>query len=117
MNDAIGQLDGAEAFALMIVLVLMKLCSLASHSGRRASGVIGHRVQAGEFPVVIAKKYGVQAELLGRMNTGYHPGRLQIGQRCHWICANRPAAGTGESAAVARCACLQWFLATITNAQ
>jgi len=39
-----------------------------------------HKVQAGESPVSIARKYGVKLEALMAANPGLNPKRLQIGQ-------------------------------------
>jgi LysM repeat protein len=39
-----------------------------------------HKVQAGESPISIARKYGVKLESLMAANPGLNPKRLQIGQ-------------------------------------
>jgi LysM repeat protein len=39
-----------------------------------------HKVQAGETPASIARKYGVSLEALLAANPGLNPRRMQIGQ-------------------------------------
>ncbi|MCU0782504.1 MAG: LysM peptidoglycan-binding domain-containing protein [Verrucomicrobia bacterium] len=52
-------------------------------SGGSAGGIAAprtHKVQAGETPSAIAKKYGVKLEALMAANAGLNPNRLKIGQ-------------------------------------
>jgi lipoprotein-anchoring transpeptidase ErfK/SrfK len=43
-------------------------------------GLAMHVVQKGEVPGAIAKRYGFSDGLLGRLNEGYAPNRLKVGQ-------------------------------------
>jgi len=53
-----------------------------TRSGRSGSGAAArtHKIQAGETPSAIAKKYGVKVEALMAANPGLNPKRLQVGQ-------------------------------------
>ena len=48
--------------------------------GTRANAARSHKVQAGESPSSIARKYGVKLEALMAANPGLNPRRLQVGQ-------------------------------------
>jgi tetratricopeptide (TPR) repeat protein len=50
--------------------------------GRSSSGAAArtHKIQAGETPSAIAKKYGVKLEALMKANPGLNPKRLRVGQ-------------------------------------
>jgi len=48
--------------------------------GTRANAARSHKVQAGESPSSIARKYGVKVEALMAANPGLNPRRLQVGQ-------------------------------------
>lgn len=48
--------------------------------GMQGLGCALHTVKKGEVPGAIAKRYGFSAGLLGRLNEGYAPERLKIGQ-------------------------------------
>ena len=45
-----------------------------------ASSVRSHKVQAGETPLAIAKKYGIKLEALLAANPDLKPNRMQVGQ-------------------------------------
>jgi lipoprotein-anchoring transpeptidase ErfK/SrfK len=49
--------------------------------GMDALGLQLHRVAAGETPVAIARRYHTTADLLGRLNAGFTPKALRVGQR------------------------------------
>ena len=48
--------------------------------GAEAKATRWHKIQAGESPTSIARKYGVKVETLLAANPGLNPKRLQIGQ-------------------------------------
>ena len=55
---------------------------ISTATGQPGSGTAArmHKVQAGESPAAIARKYGVKLEALMAANPGLNPKRLQIGQ-------------------------------------
>ena len=54
--------------------------SPSSAAGRERCGLINHIVAAGETPMVIAKKYHTNVNLIARLNENFSPTRLSIGQ-------------------------------------
>lgn len=55
---------------------------VATSAGQTGSGAAArtHKVQAGETPTAIAKRYGVKLEALMAANPGLNPKRLQVNQ-------------------------------------
>ena len=79
----IASSGGAEADAL--AARLEPYCKRAFFGPERFRdmqqlGLAVHKVQKGEVPGGIAKRYGFSDGLLSRLNEGYAPHRLQIGQ-------------------------------------
>jgi LysM repeat protein len=53
---------------------------LVALSGRAAGSTRTHRVQAGETPMAIARRYNVKLDALLIANPGLNPKRMQVGQ-------------------------------------
>lgn len=73
--------DGAAALAAR----LEPYCKRAffgpeRFDGMQRLGIAVHKVQKGQVPGAIARSYGFSDGLLGRLNEGYAPERLKIGQ-------------------------------------
>jgi LysM repeat protein len=54
--------------------------TVATRTGRLGGATRTHRVQAGETPMAIARRYNVKLDSLLTANPGLNPRRLQVGQ-------------------------------------
>lgn len=97
VNRAIGQADGDDAIALAdraAPFARQLYFGTRSLPGEERLGIRVHKVQAGEYPVTIARKYGIQADLIARMNEGFDANALRIGQRLRVVDLAQDAAAT-----------------------
>lgn len=73
--------EGADLAARLAPFCRRAFFSPERLPGMSALGLELHRVAAGETPTAIARRYHTTADLLARLNAGFSPRKLAVGQR------------------------------------